>query len=428
MEKELERVKGIEPSCQSTSFKTLICNNLQIRHQRNLTNLFLPLFLPTVMASVAKHPKSKFWYACYTDKDGKQRKCSTRTTDKRKATRFAIELEAEESKARETPQTNSQLQKAFTDLSQRINGDGIDVPIIEDYFREWLEKKRGQLKPKSFPRYEKSIRAFVDSLGKKRHAKLTEITPKNVSDFISARRAMNLAPNTVILDCKVVGTALGRAEKFGIITKNPVPAAGADLPKRVTAKKEPFTPQEVQELLHAALDVEWQTITLLSYLTGARLSDCTHMQWSNIDPDKGVITFTPEKTGKEIVVPMHHQLIKHFVHISQYGTNGYLTPTLANKGTGGNCGLSASFSRIMKKAGVDPRPIKIGKRTFNRRSFHSLRHTFASILANSGVSAEIRMKLVGHTTHATHAGYTHLELPPLKAAIDSAPLMTERQE
>jgi hypothetical protein len=35
------------------------------------------------MASIWKHPNSRFLTACYTDKDGKQVKRSTKQTDKR---------------------------------------------------------------------------------------------------------------------------------------------------------------------------------------------------------------------------------------------------------------------------------------------------------------------------------------------------------
>jgi hypothetical protein len=37
------------------------------------------------MASLWKHPKSKYWVGCYTAADGRQLKRSTRETDKRKA-------------------------------------------------------------------------------------------------------------------------------------------------------------------------------------------------------------------------------------------------------------------------------------------------------------------------------------------------------
>jgi integrase len=50
-----------------------------------------------------------------------------------------------------------------------------------------------------------------------------------------------------------------------------------------------------------------------------------------------------------------------------------------------------------------------------------LRHSFSSILANAGVSEELRMTIVGHTTRAIHAKYTHHELKRLRDAIALLP-------
>lgn len=45
------------------------------------------------MASLWKHPKSQFWYACYTDHTGKQRKRSTKLTDRSDALNLAVKWE-----------------------------------------------------------------------------------------------------------------------------------------------------------------------------------------------------------------------------------------------------------------------------------------------------------------------------------------------
>lgn len=46
------------------------------------------------MASVWKHPNSRYWSACYYDADGRRLKRSTKQTDRRKALRVAEALEA----------------------------------------------------------------------------------------------------------------------------------------------------------------------------------------------------------------------------------------------------------------------------------------------------------------------------------------------
>src|SRR4030095_6925535 len=62
-----------------------------------------------------------------------------------------------------------------------------------------------------------------------------------------------------------------------------------------------------------------------------------------------------------------------------------------------------------------------GLRSVSSLGFHSLRHTFASVLANNGVNEETRMKLTGHSTREVHALYTHHEEQLLRAAIEVIP-------
>jgi integrase len=65
-------------------------------------------------------------------------------------------------------------------------------------------------------------------------------------------------------------------------------------------------------------------------------------------------------------------------------------------------------------------------RANNSLSFHSLRHSFNSAMANAGVSQEIRQKLTGHASAEINKLYTHHELEPLRAAIATLPSVKVR--
>jgi len=102
----------------------------------------------------------------------------------------------------------------------------------------------------------------------------------------------------------------------------------------------------------------------------------------------------------------------------------FVFPSLAERSTGGKNGLSGQFTRVMAAAGIEG---KITRHTPRGRansslSFHSLRHSFNSAMANAGVAEEVRMKLAGHSTREVHAKYMHRELEPLRAAIATIPL------
>jgi hypothetical protein len=79
--------------------------------------------------------------------------------------------------------------------------------------------------------------------------------------------------------------------------------------------------------------------------------------------------------------------------------------------------------RLMKRAGIDDGLArkKDGKfgRNVSRLSFHSLRHSFNSAMANADVPLEIRQKLTGHASQDMNKQYTQLELETVRRAVES---------
>ena len=73
------------------------------------------------MASITRHPQSQFWTACFRDSNGKQRRVSTKETDKKKAKRIAEEFE----KAVRTKRTLRQAQAVLGKLHEEIAGERV---------------------------------------------------------------------------------------------------------------------------------------------------------------------------------------------------------------------------------------------------------------------------------------------------------------
>ena len=119
------------------------------------------------MASIVRRKKSRFWTACYTNRDGRQLKRSTKTTDKRQALQIAMELERVERQANAGAITNIQLRKVLNDVSERINGDSLIAPSVEDYMNDWLKGIVSRNRAATIERYGKTKRLFLESLGDK---------------------------------------------------------------------------------------------------------------------------------------------------------------------------------------------------------------------------------------------------------------------
>ena len=81
--------------------------------------------------------------------------------------------------------------------------------------------------------------------------------------------------------------------------------------------------------------------------------------------------------------------------------------------------LSTTFKRIMKSSGV-PDKVTLPGGIVASRSFHSLRHSFTSWLAEADIAADVRQKLTGHLSKGIHARYTHHD-EALDRAIEALP-------
>ena len=238
--------------------------------------------------------------------------------------------------------------------------------------------------------------------------------------FLNHRIAKKLSPATVILDVKIIGGALNVARRQGLIPTNP--AEAVELPEAVGMERGTFTPAEVKMLVDTA-EGEWKLLIMLAYFTGARLSDCCRMQWDGVDLAGETLTYTQAKTGAKVTVPLHPDLLARLNKLA--GTDKpqiFIMPQLACQRGSGRRGLSETFKKIMRKAGVDSQTVKgKGNQMFSRRTFHALRHSFTSALANQNVSSELRMKLTGHKTEGEHQKYTHHEMDNLRAAVQKIP-------
>ena len=168
---------------------------------------------------------------------------------------------------------------------------------------------------------------------------------------------------------------------------------------------------------------EWKLLILFAYFTGARLGDCCRMQWADVDLAGETLTYTQAKTGAKVFTPLHPDLLAALNKLA--GTDKpevFILPHMAGLNHGGRDGLSQTFKRIMRQAGLDLQTVQgWGKRMISRRTFHALRHSFTSALANQNVSSELRMKLTGHKTEGEHRKYTHHEMDNLRAAVQKIP-------
>lgn len=310
---------------------------------------------------------------------------------------------------------------------------GEDMPeyTIRTWVAEWLSRKTGRTES-TMRAYKTHTKHFLRWLDKRADNTLQSLT---VSDMRHLQQWLlngsggtrASSPTTAKQKMKTVSSIFIKAMNEGITNFNPV-AALDPIPEVKKLERKPFTVEEVDALTNAASSEEWRGIIIMGAFTGLRLTDCALMEWNDVNLKKGVIITTPRKTKRKktvVTIPLHPTLAKFLKGFpTPIKQSTHVFPKLATYTGAGRNGLSVQFTRLMEKAGVSRgKSQDTGGRTIYERSFHSLRHTLTSWLAESNVSPEIRMQILGHKSEDVHAIYTHIDDATLKAAMASVPTL-----
>jgi integrase len=379
------------------------------------------------MAGITKHPNSPFWTAIFYDGAGAKVRRSTKQRDRRIALKTAMAWEDTANAGREKRLTEAQARKVVGEILARSTGESLHFHSCRAWLDEWLAGKRGTTSPATLAKYEQTTRDFIAHLGERADLTLAAISPKDVRSFRDALAKGGRAPSTVNMAInKTLSAPFLAALRLGYVPTNPCAAVEALRDDAETAR-DIFTTEQVGDLVVAA-EGDWKGAILCGYFTGLRLRDVAEMTWSAVDFSAGVIKVKTRKTRTTLSLPFGEELDSWLRAQPRGIGKAPIFPNLAGKGTGGRHGLSGRFKSIMEKAGIKGRTLrggdrgKAGKgRTTSSLSFHSLRHTFVSALANAGVAAELRQKLSGHADERSHATYTHHELETLRGAVAKLP-------
>lgn len=321
--------------------------------------------------------------------------------------------------------TEARAREVISELMRSVGGESFTVFTVEQWFDHFVKQKQKSRAAATGKRHVQTAREFLEHLGPKARLNIAAVTPKDIASFRDHRQSKGLAPATVNQDVKMLSAAFNAALRQGHVSVNP--ALSIEPVKDKPQRKHVFTPEHVAALVKTAKG-DWRGLILLAFYSGQRLLDCANLRWRDIDlvSDIKTIRFQVRKTGAEVVTVVHPSLENYLLSLSTPDTDdAFLFPTLAGRSVGGP--LSKEFRELMEEAHIDRGVIRKrttqGGRSVSALSFHSLRHSFSSILANAGVSEELRMTIVGHTTKAIHAKYTHHELERLRDAIALLPTL-----
>lgn len=363
--------------------------------------------------------KGKQWIAQWYRPDGTRVKRGTKCEKKREAEREAAEMEARDRKAqgatgrkfeailsRVTADARAGKLSAerssdyLTELRQVTDPD-FKVVSLADYLTSWREAKASHVESSTADAHEYMQERLAKHLGKTiMAAPLSDLTREQIERALRKSKETGLKSATVNLDLRILRQALKQAHDIdGIIVKNPTSGI-KPFPEDDSTERAPFDAAEVRKMIdHPKTTEEWRGMILFGGHTGLRLSDVAALGRHNIEGTDLVIR--PKKTKrskKTIRIPLTPPLLAWIGD-----KKGAFFPRAASVKV---ATLSTQFPRIMARAGV-PADVTLPGGIPARRSFHSLRHSFTSWLAEADVHADIRQKLTGHASADVHARYTH---------------------
>jgi integrase len=377
------------------------------------------------MASIWRHPNSRYWTACFRDSAGHQRRITTKETDRRKAHRIAEAFE----RVVRAKRTKAHTQRVIARLHEELGGEPISAMSLSEFAKNWLATKEHEVSVATLAFYRKSISKLLDWLGPKAALSITEIT-KN--DLVSFRNHLTtkVSGRTANHDLRAIKSLYLAAKRDGVLSENPAEFVESVRQRNGAGKRRSFSLQELKAILDAA-DPEWKSMVMFGLYTGQRLSDIAALTQSNIDLGKGELRLVTQKTGKTLILPLAPPL-RCFLE-SQRSSDSLDAPLHPRafatlEAHGRSAALSNQFAGLLADAGLRKRSNhkaqKHGRgssRDSNPVSFHSLRRTATTLMHEAGVPQQVVQAMIGHDSADIHQLYVAIGQEALRKAADSLP-------
>lgn len=159
-----------------------------------------------------------------------------------------------------------------------------------------------------------------------------------------------------------------------------------------------LTPDEVSRLLAAVPHLRERTAMEISYAAGLRLGEVLNLKLTDIDSGLMILRVDQGKGKKDrnvMLSPALLETLRSYWRASK--PREWLFPSPTGKGRLNETVIQRAFTLARTQA-------RIGKPV----SFHSLRHSFATHLLESGVNVRTIQALLGHRSLGTTQRYTHV--------------------
>jgi integrase len=239
------------------------------------------------------------------------------------------------------------------------------------------------------------------------HLHMDIIARRDVQRLLTSRLDMGKAPGTCDRMLILARHIFNCAIKWKTAGVKANPAKEVDL-LNVDNKRERFLSEEEVRRLYSAVVVSdnpmLKYIVPMLLLTGARKREVLDARWEDFDVDNRLWRIPFTKSGRPRTVPMSDGVMSVLDTVPRIAGSPYVFPNPDTKKP--FVPIHYTWDTARKRAGL--RDVRM----------HDLRHSFASILINSGRSLYEVQHLLGHTQVKTTERYAHLQQDTLMTAAN----------
>lgn len=202
------------------------------------------------------------------------------------------------------------------------------------------------------------------------------------------------------------------ARQDGLVDTEP-PTRRVRLPKADNRRLRFLTHEEADKLLESLKGRSLQSyrMALLSLHSGLRAGEIFALTWGDIDIERGLLTLRDTKNHRTRAAYMTGDLKAMFEEMDHGKKHEFIFPDRHGKKIER---ISNVFQRTVKG-------LKLNEGITDKRQkvvFHTLRHSYASWLVESGVNLYAVKELMGHRTLSQTERYSHLSENTLQKAVN----------
>lgn len=279
--------------------------------------------------------------------------------------------------------------------------------FVTAYWKPYLERRN--IKPSTRKGYESVLNIHIlPVLGE---AKLTEVVPLQIEDFLRGQAAKGLSAKTIRNILMLLKGIFSLAEDNDLIAKTPV--RKRHKPNVTRTEKTTWTAQQVRLIIDKVPE-EYRALFVCAALTGLRLGELLGLQWKHIDFSSAKLRIeqslwnrqlvSPKTKGSVRTLPFGEVLGKTLAHHFQNSRHTEPTNFVFSKSDG-----SPLQPDLLRRDVLYPALDRLQiPRAARSAGFHTFRHSVGSFINAETGNLKLAQKLLGHSNLSTTADiYTH---------------------